>query len=230
MGQRQARGHHTRFQTWTQKGVKDHLADTADLPQTGEQKQGRLQHLSIHHRMRLGHIAQVSDMLRNDAAQKGKPQIGPHGLRHGDPIVTRSTFHRFKPLINNHADGLIMGRQDGRAAGVMGIPRPFRAARQAGGINAQKITGPFDVIGCHLGRNLLRMGGRLPVLQKHKGTEQPALRRAGRSLARVVTRRGALLQRRSHIAKLRAGEHIRAFGHPGHIRLINIGRGGLNAL
>ena len=73
------------------------------------------------------------------------------------------------------------------------------------------------------------MGGRLPILQKHKRPQQPALRRAGRRLAHIVPGGGAFLQLGSHIAKLRAGEHIRAFGHPSHIRLINIGGGGRDA-
>ena len=82
MGKWQARGHHTRFQPRTQKRVQDHFANSAHLPQTGQQKQRRLQHLTIHHRMRLGRIAQVANMLRQNSAQKREPQIGPHGLRH----------------------------------------------------------------------------------------------------------------------------------------------------
>ena len=122
MSKWQARGHHTRFQPRTQKRVQDYFANSAHLPQTGQQKQRRLQHLTIHHRMRLGRIAQVANMLRQNSAQKGEPQIGTHGLRHRDPIIARSSFHGFEPLIHNHTNGLVMGRGNGCAPGVMRIP------------------------------------------------------------------------------------------------------------
>ena len=76
-----------RFKARAQKRVQDHLADAADLAQTGQQQQGRLQNLAIHHRMRFGLIAKIADLACNHAPQQREPQIRAHGLRNRNPVV-----------------------------------------------------------------------------------------------------------------------------------------------
>ena len=121
-----------------------------------------------------------------------------------------------------------MRRNDWRAAGIMGIPAPLRAARQTGGVNAQKVTGPFYVFGRKLRGNLLDLLGRITVLQQHKGPQKPPLRTAGRGFADIMASRCAFLYLRTHIAKLRSRKHIGSFRHPRNIRLIHISSGCLH--
>ena len=67
-----------RFKARAQKRVQDHLADAADLAQTGQKQQRRLQNLAVHHRMGLGFVAQIADLPGDHPAQQRKPQIGTH--------------------------------------------------------------------------------------------------------------------------------------------------------
>ena len=230
MGQGQIGGDHPRFQTWAQKRVQDNLAYAADLAQTRQKQQGRLQHLAIHHRMGAGAVAQIPDLRRNHRAQNGKAQIGAHGLRHADPIIARGALHRFIALIDDHADGLIMGGRNGLAQGIMRIPRPFGAVRQPNSIKAQIIAGRFQIVG-DLGGVVGRgRAGHGPVLQQDKRAQGTPLRQGGGLFAHIPPACRAFLQFAPHIAKLGAGEHIGAFGHPRHIGCIDIGGGVIHAL
>ena len=125
MHHRHIGGHHPRFQPRAQERVQDHLADAADLPQPAQEQQRRLQDLAIEHGMRLGRVAQIADLLGNDAAQQRKPQIGAHALRDADPVIARGALHGLVALIDDHRDGMRLARLDGRAGGVMGIPGPI---------------------------------------------------------------------------------------------------------
>ena len=180
--------------------------------------------------MGFGLVAQIADLFCDHAAQQGKPQIGAHGLGHGDPVIARRPFHRFIALIDDHRNRLIVGRVDGFAAHVVAVPAPIGAARNADGVDAQPIAGGFDQVGGVLWIQLGLLRIRVPVLQQHKRPKRAALRHGGRGFAHVMPVLGAVLQGFAHVAKLGAGEHVCAFGHAGDVGFVDIGGWGVNAL
>ena len=229
MGHRQGGRHRARFQTRAKIGVQDDFADAADLTQARQQQQRGLQHIAIHHRMRLGRISQIADQPRQHAAHKAEPQIGAHGLRHADPVIARSPLHRVETLIDHEADRLIMGRVDRGASGVVAVPRPIGASADAHGIGPQEIGNRLDHL-CRLlrGEGGLRLGS-LPVLQQTKGPKRAPLRHRGRRLADVAPAGGPVLQLFAHVPEQRTAEHIGALGQTRDARFVHIGRGAVHA-
>ena len=231
MGQRHVGGDHSRLETRAEIGVQDHLADAADLAQARQQQERRLQYLAIQHRMRLGAIAEVPDLLRDHPAQEGKPQIGAHGLGHGDPVVAAGALHGLVALVDDHADRLVVGRIDGVAHGIVRIPGPVRAARDPHRVDAKEIARRLDVRGIAGGiRGARPVRVRHTVLDQHEGPKRPTLRIRRRGLAGIVAALGALLQRLAHIPELGAGEHVGPLGHAGHVCLVDIGGGAVDPL
>ena len=224
MGDRQGGGDHAGFQARAEEGIEDHFADARDFAQARKQQKRRLQHVAIHHRMRFGRVAQVAQVLRHHATQHRKPQIGPHGLRDGDPIVARRPLHRVKALVDDKAQRLVMRRGDRGAGGVMAVPRPIRAGRETRSIGSQKIACRLEVRGiagavCH------RRGGIVhwPVLQQDQRPQQTALRGGRSGFHHMVPAFHGVLHLWPHVAELPACEKIPAFRHARHVRRVDIG-------
>ena len=144
-------------------------------PRPESSKSGGCSTSPSHNCVRLGCIAEVSDLSGDHPAQQRKPQIGTHGLCDTDPIVAAGTLHRLVSLIDNHRNRLIMGWVNRIPRRIVRIPGPVRAAADANRVDAQPIRGRLDqigvfgsVIGAH------SFGVRIAVLQQHKG---PSIRR-----------------------------------------------------
>ena len=165
MRHRQVSRDNTGFQARAKERVEDHLANTADLAQTAQQQQRRLQYLAVHDRMGLGLVPQIADLLGDDTAQQRKAQVRAHGLCNTDPVVTRRALHRLIALVNDHADGLVVRRHQRLSACIMAVPSPIRAARNADRVDAQPIACRLDQIGSSLRIKALFFIRRLPILQ-----------------------------------------------------------------
>ena len=118
-----------------------------------------------------------------------------------------------------------MGRINLGPARVVAIPRPLRTARNAHGIDTQKVAGRFDQLRRGLRRQIGLDRRRRAVLQQDKRPKRSALRSRGRRFADIVATGCRLLQRRSHIAKLGTGEQIGALGDTRNVGFIHIGGG-----
>ena len=231
MGQRHIGRHHSGLQARPEERVKDHLADAADLSQPAEKQQWRLQHITVEHRMRLRAETKVADLPRDHPAEKRKPQIGAHGLRHRDPVIAGRPFHRLEPLVNDHADGLVMGRGDRVTARVVRIPAPFRTSRHPDRIHAEEVAGRLQMVTVPAGiaHRRRRVLGRA-VLQQHEGTQRPALGIGRRGLAGVIAPGRRILIGLAHIAELRPCKHVRALRHTRDVGLVHICCRGLDTL
>ena len=108
--------------------MQDHLTNSADLAKPAQQQQGRLQYIPVQNRMRLCLEAEIANLAGNHPAKHRKAKIGPHGLRHRNPVIAGSPFHSLKTLINDHADRLVMRRVYRIAARIMRIPGPVGTA------------------------------------------------------------------------------------------------------
>ena len=77
MGERHVRGHDARLEARAEEGIQDHFPDAAHLAKARQQQKRWLDDFAIKDGVRLGPVAKASDVLCNDASQKGKPEIGP---------------------------------------------------------------------------------------------------------------------------------------------------------
>ena len=177
MQQRHGGGHNAGFQPRAEERMKDHLTDTADLAKTAEKKQRRLQHIAIEDRMRLGGKTEIAYLPRDDPTQKREAQIGAHRLRHRNPVISGRAFHGLESLVDHHADGLVMRRRHGIAAGVVRIPAPVRATRHANRIHPKEIACCLQLVAVPGGvthRWGIVFSGT--ALKQHEGPQRPSLR------------------------------------------------------
>ena len=99
--------------------MQDHLADPADLAKPTEQQKWWLQNIAIQNGMRLRLEPEIADLFGHHPAKHRKAEIGAHRLCHRNPVVAGRPFHGLEPLVDHHADRLVMRRDDRVTAGVM---------------------------------------------------------------------------------------------------------------
>ncbi len=117
-----------------------------------------------------------------------------------------------------------MGGINNCTCGIVTIPRPIGTTRNADSIDAKEVGGSFDIdsiLNRIAGLHIYRI--TFAVLQQHEGSQQTALRKRCWTFARIPTTRGRLLLFFAHDAKLRAREHVGAFGDEGHVWGVDVG-------
>ena len=229
MRHRHVGGHHARFQPWSQKRVQDHLANAADLAQTRQQQQRRIQHFVIHHAVHPRGVTQIAQMRAQHTANQREPQIGAHRLGAGDPVIAGCALHGLEPLIDDDRNRVVMIRFDRVAGGIVAVIGIVRAGRQPDRVRPQEICRGFQICGVAggiPGRRVHRPG--IAVLEQDKGAKRgPKGKGCGRFSDIIAVFRG-LLRLLAKVTKQCAGKHVGTLGHPRHIRRVNMGGGGVH--
>ena len=162
-------------------------------------------------------------MLGQDPADESEPEVGPHRLRDRDPVVAAGALHGLVALVDDHRHRLVVGRDDLVALGVVGVPDPVRAARQADRVGAQPVAGRLEVgrVALRVERARVGLGRLFPFGEKDEGGQRSLLGRRGRRLEHVGALSRRVLVAGAHVAELGPGEHVGPLRHSGHAGLVD---------
>ena len=225
-------GHAAAFQARAQKRVEDHLANAADLAQARQQKQRRLQHVAVQHRMHPGRITQTPNLLGQDAAHQRKAQISPHALRHRNPVVAAGAFHGFVALVDQQVQRVGVVGGHGVAARVVRVIGPLGHSTQAHRVHPQIVRSGFQLVGVALG--VERAGGhratRRAKLQEQQSAQSPTRTGPDGAFHHVVRILGVVLHRLAQIAKQGPRKKVGTLRESRHPVVVNEGGGRVLAL
>ena len=217
-------GDYRGFEAGTDKGVKHHFADPAELAQPGLEHQRDMQHVAVEIGMGLCVPAKLTDIFGNGTGGVGAPHIGPERLGVGNPVIARCGIQRLEALIDQHDDGVTMARRHLAAVGIVRIPGVVGHLADTDRIGLQEIAERLEMLGNRLGivgqRRLFRQGLALvhPVMFLAHGPHRPCEGDLADEAGTFALGAGP------QIAGRRAIEEIGPFGHTRNI-VGNIGRG-----